>query len=148
MLKDGLDQIFVHFASRWRRRLVAALARVRFSTIRVLGNAATMRKNTIKALKDLHWLPLLARFEVALFSSLSPKYIAKKDIYAMILIVQYLGERAGERGRWNERPPHPDPLPHEFANNCSKMGNCRCAVVGERGKCATSRLARRACIPG
>jgi hypothetical protein len=42
--------------------------------------------------------PPLALFEVALSSSLSPECLANKGIYAMILIVQYLGERAGERG--------------------------------------------------
>ena len=40
-----------------------------------------------------------APFEVAPFSSLSAKYFVKKGISSMILVVEYLGERAGERGQ-------------------------------------------------
>jgi hypothetical protein len=66
--------------------------------------------NVSKGPASSQLIPSVTLFDVALFTSLSPKYLAKQGIYSMILIVEYLGERAGVRGhRWNECPPRPPP---------------------------------------
>ena len=58
--------------------------------------------------------PTLARFEVAHFGSLSPKYFAKQSLKWLRLYAKYFrGEGRGE-GKAAELNP---PLPLEFADN-------------------------------
>ena len=86
-----------------------------------------------------------ASFDVPLFRPLSPEYFAKKGINLIGLAAKYLGERAGVRGlKRRQLPPHPNPLPLEFAVNAKRMEMPFARILGERGQSAQlqSALAR------